>query len=914
MRRCSRSLACTCSAVLLGAVMVLAWGCASSTCHVEGPLKSRLEKLGRDLKPLERAQDFGLYGSSDLIGLEVADIRQRVDELSRPEACGQVTDATLTVLERRLGAATDAVLGKCLDEAAQKRVELIQRGVEGVEPAYPTDLGQCLGRLEEFDGLANAGASSRGARRPCAAEPATLEEVRKAVSAGDQGALRRLEVLANQRLTDLERRLTALIEAGAEPSATGRRALEKDLECAGSWIVALGDRKGLEHRYRQLRHRLGELDEHRRFLAVCASVMGEADAGSLETLGREELERRRQQVLGGFEQLMAPTSREADLKATVLSAINHAEEIGFRRRAVAAIASCDQESFRAAMDGLQGLGVEAADLEDRFRTACTENVEELAVRLQASLDAFGAAMGRQDIAAQDRAMEAFLAEAKTADSLSPEGRRQLGQRVDLEAVGGVRACAEALLEGDRALNAGDLSTARSAYRRAEGMAGCTPGRLRKARLDRARARHLWRQGDLEGAWSLLSAGAGALGADGKRELVELAREGVRSAAAGSSAGLRWLRRLRQCAGLDGMMPEELLELAGIAADRAAQDPEVWREAWDALAAYFHTDPVAPPLDAFILASRIAHALDVLGRGWASGSWQPGAAVHIDRFVTWCERYGPRLGPDMAVRLKNLVSYQEVLYLASEALRSLWDASQELDPARRQRVRDAVLRKLLESISHVPLVRSAGIGVPSAGAKEEIRGLIGRAMAGGLAVSRDGRLVAASAATPWGKLVMVFDSSAVAGTASSPSQIADLLAVARARALGTIAGILVEMTSGRTDLSISRRKAAVADIIQGLRFRMGSNVLAYGGLFNRNGMLEVPDRAGQFFLDRDLIRAGVPVFQDAVSRKAVAADSITVQRYDLKGRRMADVAVPIRRGRNRLGVLRLGVIQTGGPQR
>jgi len=325
--------------------------------------------------------------------------------------------------------------------------------------------------------------------------------------------------------------------------------------------------------------------------------------------------------------------------------------------------------------------------------------------------------------------------------------------------------------------------------------------------------------------------------------------------------------------------------------------------------------VAPPIAAFVLASRVAHVLDVSERGWASGSWRPGGAPHIDRFVAWCEHYGPRLGADMAARLKYLISYQEVLFLARQALESLWDEVRELDPSRQETVRAGVLRRLLAAISKVPLVRDAGLGgINRPGAGRRLGDLVARAMANELAVSGDSRLVAASAGTPWGRLVMVFDSGVAASAGSSRRSVADRLAVARAEALGTVAGLLVEMTSGRTDLSIAQRKGAVGDIIEGLRYRMGENVLAYAGLFNRDGALEVPRRPGEFFLDRDLARVGVPVFQDTISRKAVASEQMIIQRYTLEGRVMADVAVPIRRGRNRLGVLRLGVRQSGPTQR
>ncbi|NOZ94124.1 MAG: hypothetical protein GXP47_05205 [Acidobacteria bacterium] len=894
--------------------MALLWGCASSTCDVPPGLANRLTNLRKAIKPLERARtDFELYhdSDSDVIGREVRDIQSEVERLSQPEACAEVTDRKLTVLEQRLRAATDTVLGYCLDKSAQKRVELDRLG-KHEKPAYPTELGQCLDRLTMLnERLADA---QQEPARPCSTEPATLKDVRHVIANGDQGGLRRLMMQADRRLADLERGLNKLIESTSEPPLDERESFRKSLECAGTWILALGSREDVEQRYRKLHLRFENLDKHRKFFATCSSIVGEADNGRLKTLGREELEQRRRQVLSAFDEIQVPFEQETDLKATALGAIGRAEGARLRQLADAAIGSCDQRAFQSVLNDLKKLGSPAADLEDQFRANCSENVEGLAKRLQDDMKAFQTAMEGRNVAVQDHAMESLLATSAAVANLSTSGRRLLAQRVNLEAVATMQECAEALLKGDRAVEAGNPSVAASAYQQAAEIAGCRSGRYRKAQVDQLRARALIRKGDVERAWSLLRTTVPVLGAGAERELEELLREGVRSAPAGSSQKLTWFRRLRQQVGLDRLPEKELLELAALAADRAGNDPEVWREVWAALGAYFKNNPAVPSLDAFILASRTAHVLDVLGKGWMSGAWRNGGAPHIHRYLEWCQHYGRRLGAAMVLRLQNLAGYQEVVYLTQDSLEALWNEIQGLDATHRQRVRETALRRLLQAVSKTPLVRSAGIGAPGSDIGGTTRQLVDQAMARGLAVSSDGRLVASAAATPWGKLIVIFDSAAVTRSSGVGGNLKDRLAIARAKAMGTVAAILVELISGRTDLSVGQRRAGLAEIIQGLRYRMGYGILAYAGLFSRDGTLEVPRRPSEFFLNSDLTKMGVPVFQDPVSRKAASSSKVLVQRYDLKGRQMADVAVPIQRGTNRIGMLRLGVTQSSGAQR
>jgi len=564
---------------LLGVVVVLGWGCASTgPCQVDTALKRRLDQLVRETDDLEKdPQKFDLYQSNKVIRREVSDIGMLLQRLKTTDDCKVVTDEAVTVLERRLAAVQDALLGNCLEAASQKRVDLINRGVTGVKPKNPTDLASCIGRLKELDAMVRQkGGPQRAGKGPCAGEPASLDEVREAESRGDETGLSRLTTLANRRLGELSRSLSGLIEAGPEPSPTEVQGLEKEVACAGAWILALRDRPGLEERFGNIRHRLDELGAHRAFFTTCVGVQDEADRGALDGLDPGELERRRSTVHTLYDQLSAPSQSENELKSAVLTAIDRAEEHHFRQVAQEAISACDRDGFETALGRLKDLGRPEADFEEQFRTSCAENVAELARRLETSLHELERLLGGPDLAAQDRAMEAFLADLGTVDSLSADGRERLGQRIDLNRVVRLRGCAEPLLEGDRALDAGDATRAQDAYRRAGSAAGCRVGRFRKFRLDRQRARLLRNRGDLDGAWSLLA----AVGA--REELVALAQEGVRKAPAGSLERLRWLRRLRKVAGLSHLSPAQLLELSGIAANQAGNDSAVWGEAWAAL--------------------------------------------------------------------------------------------------------------------------------------------------------------------------------------------------------------------------------------------------------------------------------------------------------------------------------------------
>jgi hypothetical protein len=293
---------------------------------------------------------------------------------------------------------------------------------------------------------------------------------------------------------------------------------------------------------------------------------------------------------------------------------------------------------------------------------------------------------------------------------------------------------------------------------------------------------------------------------------------------------------------------------------------------------------------------------------ASRSWLLGPEDHATSrlaiYGRWCDRFAADLGPVKAVRVKSFVVHHELQTTAVEAVRAVEEQAADLDPGRRDEIRGMVAPGFLASLEDAPMV-SAAVVMHSETSSDALATAAFRV---GMAVSGEGDRLALASDTPWGRLVLTFAEVEQGDIKRSRSEIVNRLTVARAEALGTLTGFVVELISGRSDLSVIDRKQRVREVIEGLRRRMGYGVLAYAGLFNRDGMLEVPDNPALFFMDDGLRRTGSPVFQDPVSRSAVSASERMSQRYRLAGREMADVAVPIMRGRNRLGVLRLGVFQ------
>ena len=465
----------------------------------------------------------------------------------------------------------------------------------------------------------------------------------------------------------------------------------------------------------------------------------------------------------------------------------------------------------------------------------------------------------------------------------PEDARALVERQrDLEGDRRLRDWIGAVREGDRALESGRCDAAAEAFGRAENVqrGGVGPDRLGRVAWCRGQARI--RSGDFDGAWSLLGRAERTLGAGVVADaLWEAATEAGRRGGTAAADAAAWYRRAAGVRSLDQWPPAILDELVTNLA--GTEVPGAADLVWMAFVERCGSPGERPSPEVMMGGALAGHAL---GRN--------------EEYLALARRTWPEAGDETAIHIRMFDLY---LQLASLAAETVDDVRAELDAAG-GRAKDPGSRRILDglltNIAQAPFVVTAALPAAGFAGDAGMEGLIRTAEQKALAFSADRRLVAASRQTGWGPMTLVYQSFT-----GDPSRVEDHLAVAAGEALALITAIRVQGISSRTDRTVGQRRIEVRTAIERVRTVMRGRV-AYMGLFERDGRLSVPEDPKEFFLASALRDGERPVFRDEVSRKALEAGGVLKQNYSVRGIPVMDIAVPIRRGGNKVGVLRVGV--------
>jgi hypothetical protein len=712
----------------------------------------------------------------------------------------------------------------------------------------------------------------------CVGEPYSEDEARKVMK--KQGAeLEKMKGDAALRLQQLMADLAQLESPDGPPLSPALDQVLGKLACAERWIRLLGD-GDLAQRVDILKRDARQVPAVRGFLASSHQFTSMVIAGA----SQQELDLKFADLEDQFQAFESPSpgvqramEEAGQAKQDRLWASQQARVESVRMSARQALAVCDETAAKAAFDELDTMDPDGAGaLRREWREQCGLDVSGLVARLERGESACREAL-RLDRTNGPECVE-YVQTVAEVEAMGDEVVFRVSELrrfdMDVQRTEFLRN----IIAGDRALRSCDWRAASRAYEGAQATGGSSVDATRWARVSVCRARSAVDAGQWDEAWEFYQQARSTLGAEIDGEMADAALTAALASEGDMAlAWYQWAGKHRDFA----TWPNEALD--GVCAAGAIW-PDHAEMVWAAALARCDKPPV-PPLETLAAAALAAKVLD-----------------RNDEYQALARRVWPSDGSEVAIHVHLLDVYLQLMDLTASAIDDLQtDASSSGFGSGAGSIRRAV-EDLVRSVGQAPFVASAALPAEGLGTGGGLDGLVAEAESRRLVFSADRALVAASTETRLGPFTMVFRSLTV-----DRAHLENAVATAVGEALALATVVRAEAISARATLTVGERKQQLEDAIVDVRHTMRGR-LAYMGLFELGGRLEVPRRAGEFFIHSELRQGPTPVFQDEISRRAQLTEAVLRQEYDHAGISLVDVAVPVRRGMNKVGVLRVGIRQ------